>query len=370
MNMVRLRKLWFQFHKWIGLLLAIAILPLCVTGFALVWHDPLLRVIHPDRYAVEGPAALAPATYADAARAQLSPGEALTKLTLPGEAGEPVLATATKPVKGGRPERINIYLDPKDARVIDKEYVGSTVFQVMHVIHGSLMIPEWGRPIVGWVGVAMVISSLTGIWLWWPLSGSVRRGFRWKRHANTDSNLHYLLGFWISVPLFVLSLTGVWISFPSAFSGFDGPRPAATGPSRAAMMRAKPIEQPATPLDAAVAGAQSAQAGPVRSVTWPTDVKPEWAIEIGRASVTVKDASGETKVSQPAGRPPQTLSRTMRQIHDGQGMPFWWQLIVFLGGLLPTVLSITGIIMWWRARKWRGALAERQRQAAGRKTAG
>jgi len=41
MSKVKLRKLWFQIHKWIGLILAVAILPICVTGAALVWGEPL-----------------------------------------------------------------------------------------------------------------------------------------------------------------------------------------------------------------------------------------------------------------------------------------------------------------------------------------
>ena len=36
---VRLRQLWFQVHKWIGLTLALPIVVICLTGSALVWHD-------------------------------------------------------------------------------------------------------------------------------------------------------------------------------------------------------------------------------------------------------------------------------------------------------------------------------------------
>ena len=54
----------------------------------------------------------------------------------------------------------------------------------------------------------------------------------------------------------------------------------------------------------------------------------------------------------------------MRRIHDGNGLPFVWQLIVFLGGVLPAALGVTGVIMWWRARNWRGGLAARQRERA------
>ncbi len=37
----QLRALWLQVHKWIGLALAVLIIPISLTGAALVWHDSL-----------------------------------------------------------------------------------------------------------------------------------------------------------------------------------------------------------------------------------------------------------------------------------------------------------------------------------------
>ena len=54
----------------------------------------------------------------------------------------------------------------------------------------------------------------------------------------------------------------------------------------------------------------------------------------------------------------------MRRLHDGTRMGFVWQLLVFLGGILPAVLAVTGIIMWWRARGWKAQLKTRQRARA------
>ena len=89
----------------------------------------------------------------------------------------------------------------------------------LHVFHGSLMVPGLGRKIVGWLGWAMLVSALTGIWLWWPRNGAVLRAFRWRRAPLTSSNLHHQIGFWISIPLAVLAFTGAWISFPQTFRG-------------------------------------------------------------------------------------------------------------------------------------------------------
>ena len=47
------------------------------------------------------------------------------------------------------------------------------------------------------------------------------------------------------------------------------------------------------------------------------------------------------------------LARTMRRWHDGTDMGAVWQVVIFLGGIIPALLSVTGIIIWWRARRAR-----------------
>ena len=95
-----------------------------------------------------------------------------------------------KTSKIARPVRTSIWLDPRDASLIDRASGNSGLVQVMHVLHGSLMVPGWGRTVVGWVGAFMFLSCLTGIWLWWPLSGSLSSGLRWQRRNTTNANLH------------------------------------------------------------------------------------------------------------------------------------------------------------------------------------
>jgi hypothetical protein len=53
----------------------------------------------------------------------------------------------------------------------------------------------------------------------------------------------------------------------------------------------------------------------------------------------------------------------MRRIHDGTGTGPVWQLIIFLGGIIPAALAVTGILMWFNRRR-RRALS-RGRWAAG-----
>ena len=271
---------------------------------------------------------------------------------------------ATGKAPPGPPARTMLYLDPPTAKVLEISNSRAGLVRVLHGLHGSLLVPGVGRSIVGWIGVAMMLSCFTGLWLWWPTVGRWARGLRWKRHRDTDTNLHYLTGFWVALPLFVLSLTGAWISFPGFFNALTGQAARGpAGPDRGAMLRAKPLDAPATPLDAVIARARVVVKGDLRSVAWPTDLSADWSVAFagnGRTvTVRVADDSGTAALAPP--RAQGGVARWMRRIHDGTDMGIVWQIVIFLGGIIPAILGVTGIIMWWRARGWKADLARRQR---------
>jgi uncharacterized iron-regulated membrane protein len=376
-TVLKLRNAWLQVHKWIGLVLAIVIIPLSVSGALLVWDEALDHVLNPARYAVNGAPRLAPSAYAAAAQAALGPDERVVSLRYPDGAGGPVVASATKVGGGhkgggdraarpGPPERTNVWLDPADAHVLDKASSNSGPIRVIHRLHGSLLVPGWGRTIVGVVGVAMFLSCLTGLWLWWPVTGSLRRGFRWRRQNSLSANLHHLTGFWILLPLAMLSFTGAWISFPKVFSAFEATQPkGGGGEDRARAARAKPLAHTATSADAALAAARPlGGGGKLATIAWPTDQAPEWKIAFAAggapAEVTVDDATAR---AAPPKDKPETTARLMRRLHDGTRMGPVWQALIFLGGIIPALLAITGVIMWLRSRGWRATLREKRKAA-------
>ena len=364
MTKVKWRRTWFQVHKWLGLVLAILVIPLSLSGAALVYGEALDHVVNPARYAVTGAARLNADAYAAAAARRLKPGERVAQLTWPEGDGPVVVAAAgaTPQTRPGPQQRTMVWLDPPTAHVLE---VGSSAVgpvRFIHVLHGSLQIPGIGRSIVGAIGVAMMLSAFTGLWLWWPSVGSFTRALRWGRHRNLDTNIHQTLGFWISLPLFILSLTGAWIAFPAFFGALTGggtPR----GPERGMQSRARPVATTRLSAQTAIGRAGALLPGPVRSVTWPTEKKPDWSVSIGDGrghAVSVADDIGVAALA-----PDQGIAggqnRLVRGIHEGSvGGPLW-QAIVFIAGLVPAVLAVTGVVMWWRARGWKGKLAKRQR---------
>jgi uncharacterized iron-regulated membrane protein len=370
MTKLQLRRAWFQVHKWIGLILAILIIPLCLTGSALVWKDATDRLVNPGRYTTTGATMLPVARYVGAAREVLAPEERIGSVELPDGDG-PVVVSALRPQpKGarGRPVRTSVYLDPPTARVLDMGRSDTGVLRVMHILHGSLMVPGIGRKIVGWIGVAMMISAFTGLWLWWPTVGRWTRGLRWRRHRNLDTNLHHLAGFWIALPLFVLSLTGAWISFPGFFGALSGaPERGERGPPRRG--GGEPLVETQLSADAAAGIARVQMPGNVREIEWPSGDQARWSVTIdgehGTKQVAVGDTTGRVvEVATPRAHGGSGIAGLMRRIHDGEGMGPVWEAIVFLGGLLPAMLGVTGVIMWARARRWRGQLQAKRKAAA------
>ena len=111
---------------------------------------------------------------------------------------------------------------------------------------------------------------------------------------------------------------------------------------------------PRQSVDQAASAAQSAASGRITNIAWPTDKKPEWTVMVkGKGAPTevkVQDLDARTRLSP---RKPETLARTMRRIHDGTGMPLAWQIIIFVGGILPAILAVTGVLMWLRTRRRR-----------------
>ncbi|MDQ0465411.1 putative iron-regulated membrane protein [Caulobacter ginsengisoli] len=373
----RLRRLWLDVHLWLGVGLFVLTVPLGLSGAYLVWHDGFDRLTHPGRYAVSRSAEVVPAsTLLDAARAALGQRATPTQLRLPEDEGGPATVQGRVPgpvAAGARPKTLTAFLDPATGKVLEVVDTEASFTRIMHRLHGQLLVttPGLGRKIVGWLGWAMTVSCLTGLWLWWPRNGRVLKALRWRRSPSTWNNLHHMVGFWVLVPLLILSLTGVYISFPQTARALFGVAPPAAqrggmpgmgGPRRTPP---PPLAETRLTIDEAVQAAQAETPGVLTAVTLPTKGKaPAWRVALkvdgldAPVTVRVDDASGEVRQGGgpdgPAAQDP--LSRWMRRLHDGDDMGPVWQALIFLAGLAPALLGTSGTIMWLHRRHLRKAI--------------
>ena len=365
----QLRRAWFQVHKWLGLILMAVLMPLALSGSLLLAHDWLGE--QPASPPVAPPLPLS--AYVAAAVPALPAGTRLAGIALPTQDHpDAVTVRAVRAAPGGAGPRgpempVRVRLDARTAAVQPSHRggEGGGFWMVMHRFHGSLLIPGWGRPIVGWFGIAMLVSSLSGLWLWWPTVTGFLRGLRWRRGRDFDFNLHHMAGFWIALPLAVLSLSGAWISFPRVTAPLVGetmPQRPGGGPGGN-----QPLPAPAQPIDAVAALARTQ--GALADLQLPTAGIPRWTATLaGGRRVAIEDATGAlARAERPRQGP---VMRWMRLIHSGteETGPVW-RAIVFVGGIIPVVLGITGFTMWIGSRSWRrraaqAKAAKRQRVSA------
>ncbi len=389
-----LRKAWFQVHLWLGVALAVLVIPLGLTGSALVFSQELGRALSPQRYAVSGkPANLPASVYLAKAQAAMGDRAKAFEVRLPYKPSDPVTVTGKTGAPAnpmGFPNRppssLTVWMEPSDARVLDVADPRGGTMSFIHRLHGSLAVtpapgagPGWGRLVVGWLGVALAISSVTGLWLWWPRGvfrwSRLGRAFAWKRSPSTLDNLHHMAGFWISLPLLFLSLTGIYIAFPAqSHALFGAPQPLqrpqmdmgqdaggghAPNPGRARGERhadAKTPSGPALGVDQAVSAALAARPGKaLQVVTAPTRKSRAWTVEFSDDSpaVLVDATTGHVAPAPPERRRGDPISDWMRQSHEGEGYGPVWKWIAFVTGFAPTLLAITGILLWLGRRKGR-----------------
>jgi len=354
----RLRRVFVQIHLWLGIGLAILLVPVSLSGAALVWHDQLDALVHPSRYAATAGPSLPPSELVARASAALERGFQPIAVRMPESDGWPATVSAREGRRGEgvRPRLVTVYLDPPTGRVLETVEFRDSLIGFLHRFHENLTIPEYsGRAIVGWVGVAMLILSLSGIYMWWPRNGGFLRGLRFTRGPKLSFNLHHLFGFWISIPLAVVSATGIYLGFPQqARDLMTSITP--MSPQQRGGFAAPLLQKPELGIDRAAELASGAAAGSkLAAVFMPTQQSGAWRVQVRdaqageTATVMVDDRSGTpTRVTPLSG---DRAALWIRWLHEGSRGGALWQVLVFLCGVLPTVFVITGVLIWLRGRR-------------------
>ncbi|HMN72015.1 MAG TPA: PepSY-associated TM helix domain-containing protein [Rhodoblastus sp.] len=369
------RQLLLDIHLYLSLGLGGLIVAVALTGAPLVWRDHVDRALNPSRYAVTGDAArLPPSLYIASALAAAGPDFRAASLRFPEQPGWPLQATMrAAPANGGGARSLVVFLDPPTGVSLGVVGANSSLVGVLHNFHHMLMVPQFGgRQIVGWIGVAMLLLSLSGLWLWWPRHGGAIAGLGWRRTPWTTGNLHHLFGFWISIPLAVVSLTGIYLAFPKTAHAFMSSIAGMSEPMRHGGYSAMPLRETRLDADRALAQALTLAPGatPVQ-IAPPVAQRAEggahhnhdaaiWRVRLrqsegGELDVLVDDDSSIAR-NAPGPLAGDRAAAWIAGIHEGRRGGAAWAIPVFLTGVLPLVFLITGVTMWLRKRARRRAL--------------
>lgn len=348
-----------QVHLWLGLTLGVVGALVGLSGSVLVYDQQIDELLNPQRYAITAiHYALPFDTYARRGAAALGTDARATGLRLPDQDDGPIMVFA----RDGNGPFQRAYLDPGTGRVLDTA-TGRDWLGFLRAFHESLTLRDHnGREIVGVVGIAMLISSLTGLYIWWPARGA-RMSFAFRRGRALSRDLHYTFGFWGVAVLATLSFTGAVIALPDAArtvtAWFGAVSPSPRG------VRAAEGSGPSIGVDEAVAIARSLHpAAAVTGIGLPAGPRGAYRVNLREAGdsdarpVTVVFIDPRSRAivlsaDRASRTPADRFLAWQRPVHEGSAGGDVWRALVFAGGLLPALLVVTGLQVWLASRRRR-----------------
>ncbi|MDD1627659.1 MAG: PepSY domain-containing protein [Methylococcaceae bacterium] len=263
-----------------------------------------------------------------------------------------------------------VSVNPYTAEVVMSRFWGKTATTWLLDLHTQLGLNRFGWNAVGISGLLLIVSCVTGLYLWWPGIREIGQTLKVRHKSGMMQlafDLHRLLGLFSAAALLLLAFTGFLLSYPSileTLTGSSGMEHGQTG--RNITSTAIPNNHP-TGLAAASFVAQ----GPfpkaeLRRVTTPAGDTGIYRINLRQNSeinqrhpfttVWVDRWSGQIKEVRNPGKfsKSEIFATWIWPLHTGEALGTTGRFIWFLAGLSLFMLYISGLLRWLcRSRKIR-----------------
>jgi uncharacterized iron-regulated membrane protein len=203
-----------RLHLIVALLAGAGLLLVSVSGAALIFRPELDDAVFGLPAGVAAGGVRAPlAVLLDAGQAA-HPGLNPLTLTLPERDGRHARLALER---GASRETVEVLLDPVSARVLGSRWLERSPLHALRVLHTELYLGARGRLLVAALGALLLLQAATGLFLWWPFTRRLPRGFtvrRGRRWPVLSFDLHKVVGF-VSLAFHVpLALTGALLALP------------------------------------------------------------------------------------------------------------------------------------------------------------
>lgn len=255
-----------------------------------------------------------------------------------------------------------VSVNPYTGEVVASRFWGQTAATWLLDLHTQLRLDRFGWNFVGVLGLLLLVSCGTGLYLWWPGIRKIGQALKVRHNIGMMQlafDLHRLLGLLSVITLILLAFTGFLLSYPTVLEilvGSSGMEHGQTG--RNITSTAIPNNHP-TGLAAATFVAQ----GPfpkaeLRRVTTPAGDTGIYRINLRQSSelnrrhpyttVWVDRWSGQIKeVRNPAKFSSGEIFATwIWPIHTGEALGATGRFVWFLSGISLFVIYVTGLLRW------------------------
>ncbi|MEG4508365.1 PepSY-associated TM helix domain-containing protein [Microcoleus sp. F6_B4] len=355
---MKIRKWVLNIHSIIGIFLGLIFVISGLTGSAIVFREEADRALNQKLMQVTPQPKKASIDRIFDAVGQAYPNLRSSFIRFP------KTRDATYSFSGLLPDKnhLEVFVNPYTAKVLGSRIVERSLINFLHTLHYTLLLKTPGHMAMGFVGILLLLTTLTGTLLWtgWR---NLKIGFkiRWRAPAPLlNYDLHNVGGILTTILLSILAVTGSAIiaaQFLLAGGGGGGDVPAAKPvPDRTPIALSKLLPK----ADAALPG------GKISYVQFPEDLGNKLVItksfpeqKTGRfdfSTVEVDRFTGKIlkaeKVLSP--NPVFKVLLVVVNLHYGTFGGIFTRILYIFIGLMPAVLLITGLAMWKR-RRWQKA---------------
>ncbi|CAI8770450.1 putative iron-regulated membrane protein [Methylocaldum szegediense] len=373
------RKLWLEVHLWLGLVAGAALVIFGITGSILVFHLEIDEWLNPKLLTVtprpEGRSAYRSLEDIFEAGVRAMPADAtLTFANYPrNDAAAFRMRFRVPALPEGESEIWEVAVNPYTAEVSGQRLMKRpdsafprTFIGFIFELHYAFFLGERiGYALVGILGAALIISVLTGLIVWWPLTGKWLQALTIKRRASAERlnfDLHKTFGFYTTLIMIPVLFSGVYMNLPEhvvpvleLFSPV----------TYRYWFRSNPIPD-SQPIGMAQAVAIADGLYPSGRPDWlygapeatstytvcKHDVADPGSLLDRRCVVMDRYTGAILDVDDPAtGTAGEVFTHWQWPLHSGQAFGMTGRILVFLTGLACPVLYVTGVIRWLQKRK-------------------
>lgn len=365
------RRLWLECHRYLGLILGFWLALLGLAGSLSIYGDGLDKLLNPQLTIDSPQSSYQPLERIMAAIRKAHPNrdEAWT-LEMPRTPHDMLTAWYEQPYETADKfyAPLMVSVNPYTTEVVASRFWGETTATWLSDLHTQMLLGQFGWYAVGCLGVVLMISLLSGLYLWWPGLSGWRRMFAFRVNGGANIlalDMHRWLGLGSAAVLLFLAFTGFNLAFPQlaeSLLGTSGMSHDDAGPT--VRSSAMPNDHPTT-LDEAVRLAR----GPfphadVRRVAMPDGPTGTYRISLRQDSeinqkhpmttVWLDRYSGQIRAVRNPSRfsDSEKLIAALWPMHTGEALGAGGRFAWFIAGVAPALLYVTGLLRWLIARGW------------------
>ncbi|MFM8333153.1 MAG: PepSY-associated TM helix domain-containing protein [Candidatus Methylumidiphilus sp.] len=363
------RELWRQIHVSLALGAGLLFVLLGLTGSLCIYREELDELLNP-KLAIGTPGEqYQPLDKIMAAVLAAQPGRHDEwVLELPRSPYSMATAWYEKPHEtfGEAYAPLMVSVNPYTAEVVASRFWGRTFATGVDDWHTRLQLGISGGRIVGLIGIGLLVSVASGLYLWWPGVHGLRQALTirhrqgWRRLLH---DLHGLLGLSSAAVLLLLAFTGFHLAYPQileTLAGASGMGHGEDGP--AIRSTAAPNNRPVSLAEAALIARGPFPHAEIRRIATPAGTEGTYRVNLRRPGevnirhpvtmVWIDRWSGQIREVRNPNRftAGQAFVTRLWPWHTGEAFGPLGRLLWFCAGFTPLLLYVSGLAQWLMRR--------------------